>query len=212
MSKTRIAVLIDGGYLRKSAERARYRYNPNFIEKIAVLCASLDEELYRVLYYDCAPFSGKVTLPVSGETTEFAGSDKWLHDLGRRKLFAVRRGVLKFRGWRPNSIPIGGGSGLQDSDFSPVFEQKGVDMRIGLDIATLAASRSVSRVAVLGADTDLIPAMKHGRIQGLQIVGILLPNGKPNWEFMAHVDIPRAIRWPQHGDYSTPTGDAGHLP
>lgn len=49
---------------------------------------------------------------------------------------------------------------LTDADFAPIFEQKGVDMRIGLDIATFAERRSVERVLLVSGDTDMIPAMK----------------------------------------------------
>ncbi len=71
----------------------------------------------RILYYDCAPYKGSVTKPVSAKETEFKGKDTWLDDLERRRLFAVRRGVLKFRGWRHKSIPISGRS-LKDSELA----------------------------------------------------------------------------------------------
>ncbi len=117
---------------------------------MAARCANADEEVIRILYYDCAPFRGTVQLPVSGNDTEFKGDDVWLKDLARRRLFAVRRGVLKFRGWRPREIPIPGKK-LTDADFAPIFEQKGVDMRIGLDIANLAANNIV---VLADVDTD----------------------------------------------------------
>ena len=36
-----------------------------------------------------------------------------------------------------------------DADFAPKFQQKGVDMRIGLDMATIAANRSVDLIALM---------------------------------------------------------------
>ena len=116
--------------------------------------------------YDCAPFVGKAKLPVSGDEHEFTGSDAWLRTLAGKNLFAVRRGVLKFRGFKPKKIPISSRP-LKDSDFAPDFEQKGVDMRIGLDIANHASMQSVDRVILVSGDTDCIPAMKHARISGL---------------------------------------------
>ena len=91
MLSRKIAVLIDGGHLRKCAEKHHIKYRPNFIEKIGKKCASSDEEIVRILYYDCAPFSGVVKLPVSGQSTEFKGSDQWLHDLAQRNLFEIGR-------------------------------------------------------------------------------------------------------------------------
>lgn len=191
----KVSVLIDGGHTRVLAKKAGYKYDPDYIEKIAKASVEPDEQLLRVLYYDCAPFSGKVKLPVSGDAFEFKGSDAWLRDLAAKNLFAVRRGVLKFRGYKPKSIPIKG-TPLCDDDFRPDFEQKGVDMRIGLDIANFASTRSVDRVILLTGDTDCIPAMKHARISGLQVALVTFPNRTVAPELLWHADFERRIAWP----------------
>jgi uncharacterized LabA/DUF88 family protein len=191
----RVVVLIDGGHLRVLARKAKHNYDPDFIEKFAANCTSEDEQLIRILYYDCAPFSGSTKLPVSGNIREFQGNDGWLKNLASRDLFAVRRGVLKFRGYKPKHIPISPDK-LTDDDFSPDFEQKGVDMRIGLDIATFSAVGSVERIILVSGDTDCIPAMKHARIAGLQMIMIELPNHKLAPELTWHCDIRRPVRWP----------------
>ena len=193
------SILIDGGHLRVLAKKARVTYDANFIEAIAHSCLFKDEILLRVLYYDCAPFQGTVKLPVSGSTFEFTGSDTWLRDLASRNFFAVRRGVLKFRGFKPKQVPIAGRP-LQDDDFAPIFEQKGVDMRIGLDIANHASQKSVDRIILITADTDCIPAMKHARIYGLQIVLIRLPNQRLADELLWHTDMQRHIGWPSSNE------------
>lgn len=190
-----VAVLIDGGYVRVLARNAGHVYDPGFIESFSKQCITPGEEIVRVLYYDCAPYIGKAKLPVSGNTHSFAGSDQWLTDLSQRDLFAVRRGVLKFRGYKPKNIPIAGGA-LQDSDFVPDFEQKGVDMRIGLDIALYSATRAVDRIILVSNDTDCIPAMKHGRKAGLQIVIVQLPGGTTAPELLSHADFHRRVPWP----------------
>lgn len=59
-------------------------YNPAFIERFALNCKEQDEEIFRILYYDCAPYFGTVRLPVSGNAYTFVGSDKWLSDLATR--------------------------------------------------------------------------------------------------------------------------------
>jgi uncharacterized LabA/DUF88 family protein len=177
------------------AQKAGYTHNPDYIEKIAHAAVEPDETLLRVLYYDCAPYVGKVKQPVSGADLELKGSDVWLRDLASKNLFAVRRGVLKFRGFKPKSVPIGG-KPLTDADFKPDFEQKGVDMRIGLDIANHAALHSVDRIILLSGDTDCIPAMKHARISGLQIVLVTFPGVKVAPELLWHSDFERRIAWP----------------
>jgi uncharacterized LabA/DUF88 family protein len=195
ISKVRTAVLIDGGHLRALARVAKHAYNPEFIEKVAHSCIEADESLLRVLYYDCALFSGIVKLPVSGGDHEFKSNDHWLRELAAKDLFAVRRGVLKFRGWQPKKIPIATAS-LADSDFRPDFEQKGVDMRIGLDMAAFSEQRSVDRLVLISGDTDCVPAMKHARKAGLQVVLVGFPNGRDTPELLWHCDYSRRIAWP----------------
>lgn len=191
----RVAILIDGGHLRVLAKLAKLGYTPHFVEKVAQACKLDDETIFRVLYYDCAPYNGKTKLPVSGEVKEFDGDDSWLRSLACKNLIAVRRGVLKFRGWKPKNVPVSP-KGLSDDDFYPDFEQKGVDMRIGLDIATFCRSKSVERIILITNDTDCIPAMKYGRIAGLQICVIRLPGRKVAQELLWHADFERKVGWP----------------
>src|SRR5207249_4939553 len=89
----KIAVLIDGGHVRVLAKRAHKTFDDVFVEKLGRSCGIAGEDIQRILYYDCAPFMGTVTLPVSGGKHTFTGSDRWLHDLSHRDLFAVRLGV-----------------------------------------------------------------------------------------------------------------------
>jgi uncharacterized LabA/DUF88 family protein len=190
-----VAILIDGGFLRVLSRKAGKVYNPNYIEKVALACVESNEELFRVLYYDCAPYNGTQKLPVSGTEKNFNGSDQWLHDLGSKDHFAVRLGVLKFRGFKPTRQPSPGQS-LTDQDFKPDFEQKGVDMRIGLDIASYSERRMVDRIILISNDTDCIPAMKHGRKAGLQVILVKFPNSNVASELLAHTDLTRYVTWP----------------
>jgi len=192
----RTALLIDGGFLRVQVKKAGIQYDPDYIEKVALACRGADEEFLRIFYYDCRPFKGNLTLPVSGNKQPYSQPDDWLNVLSRKELFALRLGVLKFRGFKPNSIPISSRP-LTDSDFKPIFEQKGVDMRIGLDIALFAETRAVERIILLTNDTDCIPAMKYGRRAGLQLVLMALPSHRFSAELLPHTDFHRPLSmWP----------------
>ena len=196
----KVAIFIDGGYLRVITRQAGYEHEPDYIEKIAHDCILPEgkESLLRILYYDCAPYEGKTILPVSGKSKEFTGSDSWLKRLSAKPLFAVRLGVLKFRGFVPKKTPLKKNllGQLSDEDFKPRFEQKGVDMRIGLDIATYAVNRSVERIILITADTDCLPAMKLARAAGLQVVLIKFPKQELAGELLSHSDFQREIKWP----------------
>ena len=170
-------------------------YEPDYIEKISKACIAADENIFRVFYYDCPPYNGTVKLPVSGQPYEFVGNDAWLKTLAAKDLFAVRYGVLKFRGFVPRRIPIADQS-LTDADFKPAFEQKGVDMRIGLDIANFCETRAVDRIILVTNDTDCVPAMKYARIAGLQVVLMSFPKGRTAPELSRHADFIRSVPGP----------------
>ena len=196
MDKSKVAILIDGGHLRVLSRKAGFEYNPNYIEKVAHACViEQDEKIMRILYYDCAPYAGEIKLPVSGEKKKFEKSDAWMSELAQKDLFAVRKGVLKFRGWSPKKIPVPN-KAMTDFDFQPNFEQKGVDMRIGLDVAYYALNRSVDRLILLSGDTDCVPAMKLARKEGIQIVLISFPQRHCPPELIWHSDFKRTIDWP----------------
>lgn len=190
-------LLIDGGHLRVCAKRAGKNYDNGFIESFSHGCFVGDEYLFRIFYYDSPQYRGKVNRPVSGTETTFQSSDRWMDDLAKLERFAVRRGTLGFRGWKPKSTPIAGAA-LTDADFAPIFEQKGVDMRIGLDIATFAERQSLERILLVSADTDMIPAMKQARKSGIEVGLVQLPHPAPELHFTlkAHSDFVRHVALP----------------
>lgn len=193
----KVALLIDGGYLRACTKAASKTYDNSFIETFAHSCTVTGEYLLRIFYYDSPQFRGTVQYPVSGNQTTFQASDSWLNDLAKRERFAVRRGTLGFRGWVPRNIPISG-TALTDADFAPTFEQKGVDMRIGLDIANFSHTRAVERIILVSGDQDMIPAMKQARKAGLEVALVQLsaPSKNLHDELKSHADIVRPIPWP----------------
>ncbi len=192
----KIVLMIDGGFLRVAARKAGRHYDPGFIESFSKNCPSSDEELFRVLYYDCPPYQGQQKLPVSGLTKTFDESGQWLQVLAQKDLIAVRLGVLKFRGFKLKKVPVAGSDALTDADFSPDFEQKGVDMRIGLDIAAYSALKHVDRIGLVTADTDCVPAMKLARKSGAQVVLFALPGSAVPSELSQHADMVRSVVWP----------------
>ena len=198
------ALLIDGGYLRANAQKANRTYDNTFIESFSKLCPVASEYLFRVFYYDAPQFRGSIPLPVSGTSKVFQSNDQWLTDLAKRERFAVRRGSLGFRGWKPRNIPISA-SPLRDEDFVPVFEQKGVDMRIGLDIAEFSEKKTVERILVVSGDTDMVPALKRARKAGLEVGMVQLPPPafRLHDELMAHCDFIRAVSLPQQAEALT---------
>lgn len=196
----KVAVFIDGGHLRACAKGAKRAYTADFVVKVAKASVQAGEELFRIQYFDCDPFEGTVKLPVSGTARVYSGGNPLLSDLAREEQVAVRRGVLKFRGWERTKASLKAAAApaaLTDADFQAKWEQKGVDLRIGLDIVTMTESRGADLIVLLTGDTDLIPAMKLARGRGLQIAGLDLPNRKIIPELKPHLDFFRQLAtWP----------------
>ncbi|MBI5364378.1 MAG: NYN domain-containing protein [Planctomycetes bacterium] len=104
---------------------------------------------------------------------------------------SLRRGEIALRGWRirPGALRSIAATrrGLVACDLIPHIEQKGVDLRIGLDIARLALRQHVETIVVVTGDSDLVPAFKFARREGLRV--FLDHLGAPvRRELKAHVD------------------------
>jgi uncharacterized LabA/DUF88 family protein len=48
--------------------------------------------------------------------------------------------------------------------------QKGVDMRIGLDIAAMAFKKQVDQIILVSGDSDFVPAAKLARREGIDFI------------------------------------------
>jgi uncharacterized LabA/DUF88 family protein len=141
-------------------------------------------ELYRIFFYDCPPLEKKLHNPVTKRSVDFAKSDEAvfrlsLHQrlLSKRKL-ALRLGHLSSdTPWtiKPRVIVelLAGKknfASLGPDDVMPAVRQKGVDMRIGVDVASLAFKKQVDQIVLIAGDADFVPAAKLARREGIDFV------------------------------------------
>ena len=106
--------------------------------------------------------------------------------------FALRSGELSVRGWALGSaalrdIETNGPRVLTARDMVPKIEQKGVDLRIGLDIARLSLREMVSAIVVVTGDSDIVPAFKFARREGVRVYLDHMGHGVKR-ELKAHTD------------------------
>lgn len=178
------AVLMDGGFVKKKVAAAARRF-PTVADVVAIAETAMAKpplagaELFRVYFCDAPPYEGQATNPIDGSLVDFSSTtqarqnQRLLQALEMQPYFAVRRGVLNFSGWKLGTAalaslaktprPITGG------DLVPDIGQKGVDMRIGLDIAWLSLKRIVDAVVLVTGDSDFVPAMKFARREGIRV-------------------------------------------
>lgn len=183
----KVAVIIDGGFARKVFQKYFKKKNIPTSDQIIALGQNVltpDEELFRIYYYDCPPFEKDLRKPVSGfkfKDEVFIQSGKeYLAAISTQDHIAYRSGELKFGGWSLKTSKlheiVSTKRAVADDDFQPVFKQKRVDMKIGLDIAWLSIRKIVDRILLVAGDSDFIPAMKLARIEGVLITVVPLKN------------------------------------
>ena len=59
---------------------------------------------------------------------------------------------------------------ITEDDFILDVRQKGVDMKIGLDIASMAYKKQVDRIILISGDSDFVPAAKLARREGIDFI------------------------------------------
>ena len=187
----RVAVMIDGGYFMK---RYNALYNkdksrtPETIVKdlytIAHSHVGDNNYLYRIFYYDCVPFEKKVHNPISNKCIDFSrtpGAQTMraiFEELKRQRKVALRLGTIKDgRRWilydRVSSKLLRHEISVEDIKEEDVYydmHQKGIDMKIGVDIASLALKRFVDKIVLISGDSDFVPAAKLARREGIDFV------------------------------------------
>lgn len=200
------AVLIDAGFLRIRAREWAQRFNkpaddvysliPEFTSVIPNHPQLQEYLLYRVFYYDGNPFASKEKVPLGGDFKDFGNTNEFhkgrqlLEQLGNMPHVAVRLGETKFRGWQIKHKRFSSECEIvvRADDLQPHVEQKGVDMRIGLDIAALSLKQFVDVVVLVSGDSDFVPALKFARTEGRQVVLFTLGH-KVTRELKAHADV-----------------------
>jgi uncharacterized LabA/DUF88 family protein len=180
---SRHAVLLDGGFVTKRLQ-SRLRRFPR-AEDIIAECRRISAHpalagstLLRYHFYDARPAIGMVTNPFDGTTLNLSRTEQFdqfhaLQDsLELMPDFALRMGEVVVRGWRIDD------HGVKDlartrrlpcaADARLSLMQKGVDLRIGLDIARLALRQLVDTLVIVTGDSDLVPAFRFARREGLR--------------------------------------------
>lgn len=190
----RTAILIDGGFYRK---RAKYLWGEKSAqarakEVMAYCQAHLrdksgndDRQLYRVFFYDCEPIGRRsVYHPLRKSNVDLDKSDtsawlnSFLEEIKHMRKFALRLGVLSQQvnyNLRPDvtkALCAGKRTidSLTDQDFVFNAQQKGVDMKIGIDIASLSYKHQVDQIILISGDSDFVPAAKLARREGVDFV------------------------------------------
>ena len=208
--KKKVAVFIDWDNYRQELEvvtkktsvtNFNYNKNKDLLSSIKYFINDSEEELYRIFIYTAPPLSQsdiedelnrrKISQEIKNNVKQKYNDNKAKYDfiynrarkfidtISLEEFVALRKGVLKIS------------NVCEDGTIS--MNQKQVDMLIGLDIAQLSYENRVDKIILLSKDTDIKPAIKVARINGIHTVVACFeeyPAGIPK-ELRVHADTIR---------------------
>lgn len=146
---------------------------------------------YRTYFYDAPPLAvdrAHFPLVEKGHTNQLVKvfskdpnvifRQNILEELKRQKKLAVRLGTLKAdKEWKIKDNVVQSlikdersFDSLTNDDFYYSTRQKGVDIKLGIDIATLSLNKQVERIVLIAGDSDFVPAAKLARVNGVDFI------------------------------------------
>jgi len=178
------ALLLDGAFVIKKLQH-RLSHFPA-ADEIEAFCDALSRnsaldglDLLRIHFFHARPATGMIRNPIDrtktnlAQTRPFANHSGLIAQLEMKPHFALRLGETVVRRWKVGDAAmrqlIEQQRQLTASDLQPNISQKGVDLRIGLDIARLSLRQLVSTIVVVTGDSDLIPAFNFARREGIKV-------------------------------------------
>jgi uncharacterized LabA/DUF88 family protein len=209
MNKT--AILVDGGFYRRRAKHLWGIHSPReTADALYTYCLrhlvehKRSHDLYRIFFYDCPPSDKQLYHPLTGRSVNLRNTDeyRWVtafHDeLKSKRKVALRMGSLDDSNsvYNLNYAAVkklcAGKMKLEDlteRDFEITIKQKGVDMKLGIDIASLAYKQLVNQIVLIAGDSDFVPAAKLARREGLDVVldPLEMPLSRDN-QLFEHID------------------------
>ena len=183
-------------------------------------------DLYRVFYYDCPPLQKKAHHPLTRQAIDFSKTPQaqfrlqFFEELKQLRKVALRLGHLqgdlvwnirpqRFKDLLAGTVTV---AGLKEDDVFHDVRQKGVDIKIGVDITSLALKKQVDRIVLIAGDADFVPAARLARREGIDFIL------DPMWNHIApslfeHIDglmsqCPKPVR----PDASGPTSMTNPIP
>lgn len=200
----KVVFMIDGWFMRKRIYNLKtFFYDGPAIRRYCKSHLRSDDYLYRIFYYDTEPLDKKGHNPITKKLVDFSktptaeAQHELLQSIKKTPNFALRLGktvwtnnswVLqpdKLKALLNKKISV---DDLNEADVRPLIQQKTVDMKMGIDLALMATNRLADLLIMIAGDSDIVPALKLARREGMQVC--LDPLRSPiRQELSEHVDF-----------------------
>lgn len=184
-----VAILVDGGFYQKRSQAIwGEKSAKERADELMEYCSAhigMHDKLYRIFYYDCPPSGKKVFHPLLQKQIDLSKTSlfKWMtefhEEMRSKRKVALRMGELcdnRLAYYIPPDVTKKLCRGaitvadLTENDCILNVEQKGVDMRIGIDIASMAYKKQINKLILISGDSDFVPAAKLARREGIDVV------------------------------------------
>lgn len=140
--------------------------------------------LFRIFFYDTPVFQHKVVLPISKQSIDLSKSREGVFraafqkQLQKKRKLAVKLGEPRdIESWKLTEDAMADLLGkritvddLADEDFTPDIAPRGLELRMGVDLATLAYKKHVQQVVLLTGDGAFSSAAELLRHEGIDVV------------------------------------------
>lgn len=198
MSRKTVAIFVDAGFFNRiftSKIDPEMKMPPEDLAKrmwhywIWHVDRKNGEDLYRIYYYDCPPLGIKAHHPLTNQQIDFSKSDitrykNKLHEaLLHQPYVACRMGHLsqtdkewgfirKDKVHNFNKLIRGevDPKEINPNNVSLRPRQKGVDMKLGIDITSVVLKKLANKIILISGDSDFVPAAKLARIEGAHFI------------------------------------------
>ena len=97
---------------------------------------------------------------------------RFFRALQRTPRFEVKEGRLAYRGL--------------NKEGNPIFEQKRIDLLLGIDLVLHSAKRSIDEAFLIAGDSDFIPAIRVAKSEG--VVVYLIHGANPHDDLLDEAD------------------------
>lgn len=153
------AVFVDAGYL---IELCRIKNRKlNFLKLSNELTSNT--ERIKTLFYDTLP------IPNSTRGIDLFSKTQRFHDKIRKlDKFEVKLGRLQ--------------------EINGRYVQKGVDMRLGVDLVQMSMNKIIDKAIIVTADSDFEYAVEKAQEAGIKVSLAYFPNSKINKHFLESMD------------------------
>jgi uncharacterized LabA/DUF88 family protein len=155
----RVAVFIDGSNFYNGLRDNVGRMDVDFQQFGKVLSSKVDGELLRIYYYNAK-------VDPEFDPDNYEKQQRFITHLAHTQYLTLRLGKLVYYQVRG-----------EDSTRKHYAVEKGLDVKLAIDLVRLAVNRACEVAVIVSGDKDLAEVVEYGKEMGLEVVSAFFPRG-----------------------------------